>query len=346
MERRDYLKAIGGSIAGASVLGGAGVAAFAGGAAATAGVAMAAANPAEVKNDRGELTKVTADPSFRIEWSDFDQAVGKVMILVEARTKEDGSWMTRNPASESTDYWVPIFRATPWLTENMEKNGGPNVDYSQPGTTGYFEVTTTLGEMVAYASRVRTSSSTPKARPLEVVNEAGQPDYENTAYPGGVDVDSFLLGNSLGGADNYDFVNNFPGADAGYYGPAIDTTHFDVPTDGESDSDTVELRYTFALLTVNDSMVAPENAGSGWYSDVTEDDVTVGHSVLAMEGDGEYDSVTDHGAGSPSSKYYPAYHDMYDSHPAVIVDTASFAVTVNNELSGTDGSGDSGTGAE
>lgn len=342
-DRRTVLKSLGG----AAVLGTVGTAAFASPGAAQSGVQIQASNPATVANDRGDLHKVTANPSYRIEWENFDQAVGKVMMLIEARTKEDGEYRTRNPASESTDYWVPVFRATPWLTENVRQNGGPHVDYSKPGTTGYFEITSTLGEMVAYAARARTESNTPDPRPLELVNESGQPDYENTTYPNGVDVDSFLLGNSLGGADNYDFVNNFEGADAGYYGAAIDTSHFDVPTDGNSDSDTVELRYTFALLTVNDSWRTADYAGAdSWFADVPSDEVTTGHSVLAMEGDGEYPSVTEHGAGSPSSKYYPAYHALADEHPAVLSDTISFAVNVQNELSATGGDGSTNAGAE
>lgn len=335
---------------GAGLLGGAGLIAMTGGASAQSGLSMTAADPTIVSNDRGELTKVTTDPQFRVEWANFDQAVGKVLFLVEARTQEDGEWQTRNPASASTDYFVPIFRATPWLTKNKKQNGDDHIDYSKPGTTGYLEFKDPISKALHAAVYHRTGSvPSDVPRPIEVVNEAGRPDYASLDYSDHAsDLDRFLLGTSIGGAaDDFDLANHFPGAEAGLYGAAIGTGDFDVPTDGVTDVDVVELRYTVALLTVNDSWRGADYAGpDSWFADVPDDEVTQGHSTLAMEGDGEYPSVTDHGAGSASAKYYPAYHEMADSHPAVLVDTVAFEVGVENELSTNDGSGDSNTGAE
>jgi hypothetical protein len=335
MERRNLLKAVGGIAATASA-GGAGIVAMSSGTTAQSGADITATGPSSISNDRGDLTKVTIDPSFRIEWDNFDTAVGKVMVLIEARTIEDGDVQGEG--------WTPVLRMTPWLTEDQEPNGGPNIDYSKPGTTGYFEISGTIGQALAYASRVREGSSEPAARPIEVVNEIGRPDYADETfpdYPSGVDTSSYLGGGSIGTASqNYDtigsqLVNNFPGADAGYYGAAINTDNFDVPEDGTSDTDTVEIRYTFAFYTPT---FAEGQLDSEWYENVRPSDLQEdnGNSKLVMDGEDGYPSVTDaEGVDSQASNNYDALQSIADSHPSVITTTTSFGVTVENQESGT-----------
>lgn len=253
----------------------------------------------------------------------------------------------------------PVFRATPWLTEDMAQNGGPHIDYSKPGTEGYLDVDS-LAEAITYGARYRTSSNTPQPRPIEVVNEIGLPEYGSETFPddSSVDTTSYLEGDSIGSAtQTYDqigdqIVNNFPGTDAGYYGAAIDTTHFDVDEDGATDADTVELRYTFAFYTVNwldASWYEGDPVGEGWMEHVRESDLqeSNGNSHLVMDGEDGYPSVTDHpDVSSRASNHYEALQNMAGQHPAVISTTTSFAVETTNEATDAGATGDSGSGAE
>ena len=332
-----------GGIASVAAIGGVGLGAMSGAAAAQSGVTINAGNPSQISNDRGDLTQVTINPDFRVEWDNFDTAVGKVMILIEARTRENGSVQGAG--------WTPVFRMTPWLTENVKQNGGPHVDYSKPGTTGYYEITSSLGEVVSYAARHRTSSGTPKARPIEVVNEVGRPDYTNDIdYPGSISKTSFLAGDSIGAASDYSnepsLVNNFPGAGAGYYGAAINTDEFDVDKDGTSDADTVELRYTLAFYTA--SWPSESEVGSGWLENVRESDLQTdgsGNSKLVMNGADGYPNIKNHGASSSASNHYGALQSIASSHPSVMVSETDFNITVSNEESSTSGTGSTNAGA-
>lgn len=98
MERRDYLKTVG-SIAGAATIGSAGFFALTSGAAAST-IDITGGSPS-VSNDRGNLSKLTVNPQFTVNWDNFDDAVGKVFFLLEAKVG-DGDFH-------------PIYRATPWL---------------------------------------------------------------------------------------------------------------------------------------------------------------------------------------------------------------------------------------
>jgi len=346
MKRRQLLKA-GGATVGAGLLGGAGLIATTGSVSAQSGLHITASDPADVSNDRGDLTRVTIDPSFRVEWENFDTAVGKIMVLVEARTREDGFAQGAG--------WTPVFRMTPWLTEDVAQNGGGAVDYSKPGTSGHYEITSKLSWVMknSIEHRVDGISDFPR-RPLEVVNEVGRPDFDAISYPGGVTKQSFLEGNSIGSAGAYSdvgsLVNNFPGTDAGYYGAAIDTSNFDVPEDGAQDLDTVELRYTVAFYTP--TFADSTEVGSGWYENVRESDLQEanGHSKLVMNDEDDYPDVRDQNAShidSEATNHYPSLQRMADSHPAVMVATTDFDVTVVNEESTVTGDsiGDSNTGA-
>jgi len=397
IDRRSVLKLFG--TTGVAAAGtGLGSIAFSGNSAA-ASVDIGATNPGSVTNDRGDLSKVTIDPTFRVEWSNLDTAVGKVFYVIEGRTRDNGNWSN----------WSPVFRSTPWLTPGSVQGA----DASKPGTSGHLEFTDPLSAIMNRSSAARGAKSEdprPLPRPIEVVNELGRPDYDSADYSniGGVDASTYLAGNSMGGADsaysNLDsgelsrtegsaveygdsslddnggtlpLVNNFPGAESGYYGAADDTSRFDVDEDGASDTDTVEIRYTFALQRLNTGSADlgddPSNIGytpvssftqnplsdystieeavraDPWLENVRPEDVNTGNSELVMDGTDGYPSITNNGANTAASNVYDAYQAIADSHPAVISTTAQFTVTVTNEagdsgVTGSTGAGTSGGG--
>lgn len=385
-DRRTVLKTLG---TGAAIAAGTGVGVLTltgGGAAST--IDITASNPSTVTNDRGDLTRVTVDPTFRVEWRNMDTAVGKVFYVLEGRTRDDGTWSD----------WSPLFRSTPWLTPASLQGAAA----SPPGTTGFLEFSDPLSAIMNRSSGARNAKDEdPRAlpRPIEVVNELGRPDYEGSAAfddYSPASATTYLEGSSMGPADgattNLDtwvlsredggpietgssslasspdadadlpLVNNFPGAESGYYGAAGDTERLDVEADGTSDADTVEVRYTFALQTLNESAVPFFVTGDfdGDYGgdtetavredphldDVRPSDVVSGNSQLAMDGSDGYPSVTNNGAGSPAENNYPAYRAIANAHPAVVSTTARFAVTVANETADSGATGSSGTGAE
>lgn len=346
--RRTVLKGLAG-LGAAGVVGGLGIGTFASSAAA-AGASISANGPATISNDRGDISEVTIDPKFRVEWRNMDEAVGKVFVLVEAKVPNQGDF-------------TPLFRMTPWLTPDTNALGG--VRCSKPGTTGHYELNLPLSRVLRNSVEARGNlNSAPRAlpRPIVVANEAGRPDYEGADYSsmGGVDAASYLGGSSLGGADQAEqelvdgqglpLVNNFPGAASGYYGAATDTTPLDQPVDGENKSTTIRLRYTFALYTVNSGMQGylPDSLGSGWQehlrsSDIQEDGQ--GNSVLVMNAEDGYPDIGNNGAGSPAEKNYSALHAIADNHPAVMKSSPAFAVSVENQAASSSGSGSSNTGA-
>jgi hypothetical protein len=141
------------------------------------------------------VERLTANPAFRVEWEDFDTAVGKVFYLVEAKVGD------RN-------YW-PIFRSTPLHTPDHAELKG--VVQSKPGTTGHLEFADPLGDVLARATEARSDpqrvgtkewENLPLPRPLTVVDASGRPDYRgffeqhdtNTGYEG------YVGGNSIGNA--------------------------------------------------------------------------------------------------------------------------------------------------
>lgn len=385
-DRRTVLKTLG---AGVTIAGtGLGMAAFAGSAAAGT-VNITATNPASITNDRGDLSRVTIDPTFRVEWENMDTAVAKVFYVIEGRTRDNGNWSN----------WSPLFRSTPWLTPGSLQGA----DSSKPGTTGYLEFTDPLSAIMNRSSADRDAKDEdPRAlpRPIEVVNELGRPDYEGSTafddHPQSVDSTSYLNGDSVGTADNatkhlddwvlsreegdpietgdssfqnepdadadLPLVNNFPGAESGYYGAADNTERFDVEEDGQSDTDTVQIRYTFAFQTLDEGSVQyfvsgdfANDYGSDVETAVREDphlenvrpaDVVSGNSEFVMDGSDGYPSITNNGATSTSANDYSAYQAVAGSHPAAISTTTQFAVTVDNETADSGVTGDSGSGAE
>jgi len=331
MERRTLLKTIGG-IGTAAAVGGASLAALSGGAAASA-INISGGNPS-VSNDRGDLTRLTADPEFTVTWEGLDDAVGKVFFLLEASV--DGG-----------DF-EPIYRATPWLSlEGI-------------GTTGSFTRPSSpnggLGPLVI---------ADPNGRP-----DYASIDFSSI---GGVDLASFLDGTSMGGADNYPnngvvLQNNFPSENAGYYGAAADTVPFDNENDatggGSTETTDVVLRYTIELQRPNFGQLECRVSSSSdlslpsGYSDLSDaekkdvladlvdgvlaSDIDVGNSAIVMNGEDGYASFDDYndGAGIP----YDVLQDN-DSHVGIIVETATLTVDVTNEGSQSGSTGNSNEAA-
>lgn len=330
LDRRNFLK-VGGAVGLAGVIGGAGLGTFSGSARAIA--TNISTNPVSVSNDRGDLSELTINPRFRVEWENLDDAVGKVFYLIEAKTP-------------GMSEYQPIFRATPWL------------GVSQLGTTGSYTVQRMTAEGL---------------RRLVVADEDGQPDYASWDWSnyGSSSLSQYLDGTSLGSASNYQSdgsapvgnmmapQNNFPSVDAGYYGAAMDTSAFDNPDDnggeGSTKTTTVQLRYTIELQRPNFSQLEYRYTDNGnslpsdygnmtdaekkqfWadtYSALTTSDIDAGNSKIVMNGEDGY-----HTFASPSGIPYDTLQ-ANPGHVGVIVETASFEADVTNEgsVSGASGS--------
>lgn len=301
------------------------------------------------------MERLTANPAFRVEWEDFDTAVGKVFYLVEAKVGD------RN-------YW-PIFRSTPWLTlDHAELKG---VVQSKPGTTGHLEFADPLGDVLARATEARSDpqrvgtkewENLPLPRPLTVADASGRPDYRgffeqhdtNTSYEG------YVGGNSIGNAperildEGYTLANHFPGAASGAYGPAADAGPAS-ETDGEWETTEVSLRYTVELLTVDASYlkrglgydgVDDAAFGEGHLEDVRRGDVRSAglgdKSVLVMDGEDGYPTVAHREHGRASQDYGELR--AASSHPGTLVDESTSEVAIKNQAANARGSGSSNTG--
>lgn len=339
--RRKFMKLVGG-IGAATVAGGAGVVSMTGGAAAST-VSISATGPSTVSNDRGDVSKVTVDPAFNVNWSGLDDAVGKVFWLLEAKVAGGD--------------WQPIYRATPWLSA---EDIGTSGTFSRPNSNNGG-----LGPLVIADEQGRPDY-----------------DGWNWDSYGDADLSSFLSGTSLGSAENYvngsepvgsgpTPQNNFPDQNAGYYGAASDTAPFDNNNDdagnGSSETTTVQLRYTIELQRPNLSQlkyrvdydqiedVADEEEFSNLADSeqksiaveqidgLEESDIDEGNSRLVMEGEDGYqsfDSYSD-GAGIP----YNVLRNNTD-HVGIIVETAQFGVSAQNLGSDSGVTGDSNTAAE
>lgn len=349
MERRTLLKSVGG-IGAATAAGGLGFAAFSGGAAA-AQISISASNPGIVANDRGDISEVTTDPTFDLQWENLDDAVGKVFFLVEAKVGDNGSW-------------EPIFRATPWIT-TPENTGYIR---QEPGTTGQYTIKTTLSQALNQDPRFDDGNGPDaSAGPLVVADEQGKPDYSSIDFSsiGGVDLASFLDGTSIGSASNYPGAsepnghqNNYPDIDAGYYGAAADTSTLDNEVDGSLKSTNVYLRYTFELQRPNLSQLSFEVDFSGLSTDAQKkqkaadeldwlevEDIDAGNSSIVMNGE---DGNTNFGPNFANGTgiTYAALRNNAGNHVGIVSTTASFTVRARNQGSDSGVTGTSNTGAQ
>lgn len=328
MQRRSLLKSIGG-IGAATTIGGAGLLASTGGAAA-ATVNISAGNPGKVQNDRGDISEVSIDPAFDVQWENLDDAVGKVFFLVEAKVGGGD--------------WSPIFRATPWIGDES------NTGYVRqiPGTTGRYQVKVPLSEALNQDPRFDDGNGPDaSANPLVVADEQGRPDYSSLSFPSGVDLNSFLDGTSIGSASDYPGAhegghqNNYHDIDAGYYGAADDTSALDNPEDGTPQDTTVRIRYTFELQRPNLSQLSYLVDFSGLSTDAEKkakaaeelewleaSDIDAGNSKIVMNGeDGYFNFAT------PSGIPYADLRGNAENHVGILSTTAAFNVKTVNEQS-------------
>lgn len=344
MERRSFLKRAGIVGATASALGGAGFATLSGSAAASS-VSISASAPSTVVNDRGDLSEVTVDPQFSVQWEDLDDAVAKVFYVIEAKVG-DG------------DFW-PIFRATPWLPASEEINSYVTM---KPGTTGEYTLKQPHSVVLNQDSRFSDGEGPDiSASPLIVADSQGRPVYSDLNFPGGVDIKSFLAGDSIGGASDYPgahedggLQNNYHDIDAGYYGAASDTAPFDNGADGTTSKTNVTLRYTFELRRP-DIGWAESRTGLSRNDDESDDeykqrladeldgihpsDIASGNSPIVMSNEDGNSNPDD------TRLTYAEMRNYADGHVGLMTDTASFGVSVRNEGASSSASGDSNTGA-
>jgi len=355
LTRRKALGAIGGGlVAGTGLLASART-----GAAAT--VNISASNPASVSNDRGDVSQVTANPQFDVQWQNLDDAVGKLFYLVEAKVGDGGSW-------------EPIFRATPWIGEEVN-NGYLR---QSPGTTGRYRVKVPLAQALNQDPRFDDGNGPDaSAGPLVVADEQGRPDYTSLSFPNGVDLTSFLDGTSIGSASDYPGAhetdghqNNYHDIDAGYYGAAADTSTLDNGGDGSSQDTNVYLRYTFELQRPNlgqlkylvdmSNYSGPESPSGSDSAEkfrnlstseqkrfaaqefdwLEESDIDAGNSKIVMNGeDGNANFST------PSGISYAGLRNNAGNHVGILTTNAKFVVTAENEGSDSGVTGSSNAGA-
>lgn len=396
ISRRKALATIG-----ASAVAVGGVATFASNNAAALNTSITASNPATVSNDRGDLTEVTADPQFRVEWEGMDQAVGAVFCAMEARV--------------NGGEYRPVFRMTPWLATTEQFRTLDGTSRSLPSTSGHYEITTALSGVLNQSRYVRGNDGHPifeNGRPIRLLDERGFPSESEATAASGVDggsYDQWVIGNSIGstpddlvtgaldGATGEDdpgdsplaLPNHFPGAQAGSY-PAADVAP-DTDTDDSTETNVVDIRYTFELLRPSvgqvvllaDGLSVSDLEGMSEsevrqaidesdvlddrdvFQDVVLDDVVVRtdfggtgldsweayQHVAPMDGEDGYPSVGDY--SMPGYDTFPAttrapgilQQAGSDGHPAIVVEEASFEVTVDNEPADSGATGESNTGA-
>lgn len=347
MERRSYLKTVGGiGIAGAIGLG------VTSQTAAAATVSISATGPAVVSNDRGQLSQLSIDPQFRVEWENLDDAVAKVFYLIEASV--DGG-----------DYW-PIFRATPWLPSTAENNS--YVDVTGPGTTGHYEVKAPHSVVLNQDSRFGDGDGPDEsASPLVVADGVGRPDYASvdwTSYSPS-DETRYLNGVSMGSASDAEtffegegetLQNNYPDIDAGYYGAASDTAPFESTTDGELAQTPVSIRYTFELQRPNLSYMKHRfnngNSFSGTDAEkvaeaasltdaIQESDIDVGNSEVVLNGDDGNQNFQ-----NPTGIPYATLQATASNHVGILTTTAGFQASIKNEAQDSGVTGQTNPSAE
>ncbi|SFR66377.1 hypothetical protein [Halogeometricum limi] len=285
--RRTFVKGIG-----AVGIAGAGLTLASGSASATSHVEINSSNVSATTND-GEVNEVGISPQFTVDWEGFDDPVGKVHFLVEAQ-------------DESGDWW-PVFRATPWLTEESFDGNGNLVQ--APGESG--KLTVDLSPTAVRDEILSRGNDDPniEGATIKLFDGQGRPDYANWNWSNAVaSQQSYLEGNSIGSASQYEEggnvvvghgpQNNYPGMDAGYYGAADSTDVVNEETDGETGEVTVNLRYTIVLLGINNKTDGNGNVvgGSAQYTEYGNfsDTTTTRRELTTADWQGEQSTFVDH----------------------------------------------------
>lgn len=315
--------------------------------AAASTVSISAGDPSTVSNDRGDISKVTADPEFHVQWKNLDDAVAKVFYLVEASV--DGG------------PFVPIFRATPWLPAGVENNSYVK---AKSGTTGEYKLKHPQAMVLNQDSRFDDGSGPDEsAQPLVIADDDGKPAYSSadwsnyspadyqSYYETGVSMGSATEAESfLVDSEGLALQNNYPDINAGYYGAASSTAPFDNDADGTEAATSVRLRYSFELQRPNRSWA---ESRSGLDSSATKEelaaelpgikaaDIDDGNSAIVMNGeDGQAQFA------NPTGVSYAEMRSNYDSHVGIIVTVADFQVTAKNEAADSGATGQSNTNSQ
>ena len=269
--RRTVLKG-GAGIASMAGLG-FGVSALAGSAAAMSS-SLTAVNPGVVQTDDGDIEEVFVTPRVYTRWENFDEVPLKLRYILEAGIEGAG--------------FKPVYRETPWLFSDSTSEQTA-YDTAEVGTTDRVPASGRNYLLTANSDFYSLDANgNPQNTPKIVLYKDGLSAYYDEAsdYP---DNDHFT-GASLG-ADSGDYAN-------GNYGVLGDTSALDSGTDGESQSTTIHLRLTTALLNYQSESVMqdeyPVYSGSAGYT-------------------------------------YQRLRDIAPNHPGVGVSQTTFVVEVQNE---------------
>lgn len=341
MERRNYLKTIGGlGVVGALGLGATGI----GSAQAGSTLNVQSQNLGTITNDDGNITEVYVKPRLRIQWNGFDEVVERARILVEARL-EQGPGGVVLPAWESEidglrndiyqalgndygqypllqDSYVPVFRETPWLYNDEfypEKLTNEGTSGVFPEGGGRFPLFSRASERTSRTGDYFKSEPPANEIPPIVLFSDTDPRPDYAGLPGSdPDINEtpgdFLSGFSISGGGN--LLN-------GSYGSAGDTSLLDNEADGTNATRYVGLRFTVSLRT----------------SDA--------NSPLVMNGtDGlpTYEEATSPTAWPEQNVGYAGLERIAGTHPAVMVGTTQLSLTAANEEATSSGNGVLGGG--
>lgn len=169
-----------------------------------------------VTNDTGDVTRVYVEPAFDIRWSGFDEPVGQVVALLEAKLGDEPTYR-------------PVFVMAPVI------DGDNDLGSEKPGTSGHYIVIDpeNLWEITLFDEDGR-----PDGLPMPG-SPHGFPAYLNGADMG--NASDAPPWNGLGDVDPFGLPYGF------YLGPAGSTAAFESPADGVMVRTVVDVRLTIAL---------------------------------------------------------------------------------------------------
>jgi len=300
--RRRVLTGIGAAAATGAV----GVGALSGGASASSDFNIDTSNTS-VSTAHGEVDRVSVQPDISINWSGFDEVVGKVRILVEASPHD--------VASEEVGDFAPVFRATMWLNESGSFNNNGSIASRDDG-----EAETGPG----YNGEAH-------ARGVWFAGQGGITLYDRHGpdYSGLSRSEDYFSGTSVGQEySKGDYFEN------GIYDQAGTVNRFFNETDDSTEGNEVTLRYTI-------SFHAPGSGIADGY-DIPEEDVAEKSPLVMAAADDVSSPITNHHAESIP---YGVLQNNADGHPAIMTTEETFSVNVTNENSTGSSSGSSNTGA-
>jgi len=300
--RRRVLTGIGAAAATGAV----GVGALSRGASASSSINISTGN-ANVSTANGELDRVSIQPDISVDWSGFDEVVGKVRILVEASPNDIDS--------DEVGEFAPVFRATMWLNgTGAFNNNGSVASRSEDGEAetgpGYNGQAHARGAWFGGADGITLYNRDELAYDT-FTNEQG--------YFGGTSVGQDV---PEGGFEN------------GLYEHAGSVDGFFNDTDDTTEASEVTLRYTISFHAPNSSIASDY--------DIPTDDVSEQSPLVMADADDVSSPITEYPAEAIP---YSVLQDNAGGHPAIMTTEETFSVNVTNENSTGSGSGSSNTGA-